>query len=99
MVFNLGTSLTVANAGEIKQALLGLVHANQTVQLDASALTEVDVAGLQLLCATHRFATAQGKAVDWARGDRAGWKQAAATAGFVGGRGCAANCLCNGGER
>jgi hypothetical protein len=97
MLFNLGTSLTIANAGEIKQALLGLVQANQAITLDASALIEVDVAGLQLLCATHRFATAQGKSVDWAGGRRAGLVQAAAGAGFAGqGRGCAASCLCNG---
>ena len=99
MVFNLGTSLTLANAGEAKQALLKALQGNRSVTLDASALTEVDVAGLQLLCAAHRFAAANGKKVAWARGERPAVATTAAAAGFGSGRGCAVGCLCNGRER
>ena len=99
MVLKLGSSLTLANAGEIKQALLSGLHKTKVLTLDAGALTDVDVAGLQVLCATHRLAVAQGKTVAFVAGPLPGLAAAAAKAGFGPGRGCASDCLCAGGRQ
>jgi anti-anti-sigma regulatory factor len=94
MVLKLGSALTLANASEIKQALLSGLHKTKALTLDAGALTDVDVAGLQVLCATHRLAVAQGKTVGFVPGPLPGLAAAAAAAGFGPGRGCAPDCLC-----
>ena len=99
MVVKLGSSLTLANAGEIKQALLSGLQKTEALSLDAGALTDLDVAGLQVLCATHRMAVAQGKSVRFVAGPLPGLSAAAAKAGFGPGRGCAPDCLCAGGPR
>jgi anti-anti-sigma regulatory factor len=99
MVFKLGSSLTLANAGEVKQALLSGLHKTVALSLDAGVLTDVDVAGLQVLCATHRLATAQRKTVRFVAGPLPGLAAAAAKAGFGPGRGCAPDCLCAGGRQ
>jgi anti-anti-sigma regulatory factor len=53
--------LTIAQVCQLKEALLrGLDEAGQVV-LDIGAAGDIDVAGLQLLCAAHRFAKSQGK--------------------------------------
>ena len=94
MLFKLGEGLTIANAREVKQALLEGLQGHDALSLEACALAEIDVAGLQLLCATHRFAIARGKQVSFAPGPRPGLAAAAAKAGFAPGRGCPADCLC-----
>lgn len=55
--------MTIARVGLLRESLLqGLAEAER-MTLDLTGVEEVDVAGLQLLCATHRFAVAQGKSV------------------------------------
>jgi anti-anti-sigma regulatory factor len=98
MVLKLGRGLTLANAGEVKQALLNGLQNTEALSLDAGDLTDVDVAGLQVLCATHRLAVAQGKTVAFVKGPLPGLAAAAARAGFGPGRGCAPACLCAGGR-
>ena len=98
MVLKLGSRLTLANAIEVKQSMLGALSAGGDLTLDAGDLTDVDVAGLQLLCATHRLAVAKGQRVTFAGGSPKGVAAAAASAGFGPGRGCAADCLCAGGQ-
>jgi ABC-type transporter Mla MlaB component len=98
MVVHLGTSLTLANAAEVKQRLLLELQKDEALALDGAALVELDVAGLQLLCATHRLAKARGKSIGYTAGARSGLAKAAAAAGFGPGRGCAPECLCAGGQ-
>lgn len=53
--------LTIAQGGQLKEALLlGLDEADRVV-IDIGAVSDVDISGLQLLCAAHRFAVAHGK--------------------------------------
>ena len=54
-------NLTAARAAEIRDALLTQLGSGGDLELDLSAVTEVDVAGLQLLCAAHRSAVAAGR--------------------------------------
>lgn len=54
-------SMTILHGAEIKQALLEAMAAADTVILDLTEVTEVDVIGMQFVCATHRAALADGK--------------------------------------
>lgn len=79
--------LTIAQVCQLKAALLrGLEEAGQVV-FDIGAVGDVDVAGLQLLCAAHRFAKQQGKELQLTGiGDRA--RELARTSGFAHGMMC-----------
>lgn len=99
MPVNLGESLTVGHARALKDAILEALRGAEPLQLDASALREIDVAGLQLLCATSRFAAAHGKTVGFTETLHPVLTAAATAAGFGPGRGCAPDCLCAGGRR
>ena len=46
----LGSALTLANAGEVAETLRGALAGGGKVTLDATAVGEVDLAGLQLIC-------------------------------------------------
>jgi anti-anti-sigma regulatory factor len=94
MVVNFGTSLNLANVGEMKQRLLEALGSGGPLSLDATGLNEIDVTGLQLLCATHRHAAARGTKVSLTAGARPDIAATARAAGFAPGRGCAADCLC-----
>jgi len=50
--------LTIYRALELKQTLLDTVEAQPKVELDLSAVTEIDTAGLQLLMLAKRAAQA-----------------------------------------
>ncbi|MCM2264113.1 MAG: STAS domain-containing protein [Desulfuromonadales bacterium] len=53
--------LTVAAVREVSEALLRGFETSEQVVLDLGTANDVDIAGLQLLCAAHRFAVAHGK--------------------------------------
>jgi anti-anti-sigma regulatory factor len=83
MVLKLKAELSIAGAAELKAALLAALAAEGPVSLDASAVTAVDLAGLQLLCAAHKSAALAGKALSFApRGRSEVLDRAAATGGF-----------------
>jgi ABC-type transporter Mla MlaB component len=54
-------AVTVAQVGQLKAMLMEAVEQAQTVLVDLSRAEPVDMAGLQLFCAAHRFARACGK--------------------------------------
>ncbi|MEI8396682.1 MAG: STAS domain-containing protein [Rhodospirillaceae bacterium] len=59
----LGGRLTIHRAGQMWGEVLGALASCRQLTLDASALEEVDIAGLQLLIAARRSAAAAGKSV------------------------------------
>ena len=59
----LSGALTIAHAEEIKRLLLVALSGTGDVLLDAAEVTDVDLAGLQLLCAAHRAALQAGRRV------------------------------------
>jgi anti-anti-sigma regulatory factor len=88
------TELTLARAAEVRDVLLAALGASDRLTLDLSAVAEADVAGLQLLCALHRSALAQGKPLEVAQGCRSQVLEALIdAAGFRRRRGCADGCL------
>ena len=56
-------ALTIARAEELKRLLLVALSGTDDVLLDVEAVTEVDLTGLQLLCAAHRAALQAGRRV------------------------------------
>lgn len=79
--------LTIAQVCQLREALLqGFDEAGQMV-VDISTVADIDVAGLQLLCAAHRYAKQQGKELLLVGiGDRV--RELARTAGFAHGMMC-----------
>ena len=53
--------VTIQHVGDLKKALADAVRNAKLVTVDVSSTTAVDVAGVQLLCAGHRFSTSYGK--------------------------------------
>lgn len=83
MITPLPQQLTIAGAEELKAALMAALAAGEPVELDGRAVQEVDVAGLQVLCAARRSATAHGLVLAFAPGARSeALDQAIALAGL-----------------
>lgn len=53
-VVKVSGSMTVQYMAELKTGLLQALEAGNELSLDLSGVTEVDLSGLQLLCAAHR---------------------------------------------
>jgi anti-anti-sigma regulatory factor len=92
-VVKLGASLTLGNAGEIKETLAAAVAGGGKITLDAGAVEEIDLAGLQLICAAHRAATHDGRELEIA-GRCAALTDAIGALGFGRDVGCGERCLC-----
>ncbi|WP_429884686.1 STAS domain-containing protein [Geoalkalibacter halelectricus] len=54
----LGTALTVAEAAPLRLALMKALDSCEELVLEAGGVEDVDVAGLQILCAVHRAGVA-----------------------------------------
>jgi phospholipid transport system transporter-binding protein len=61
----LEADLRLAAAPALRERLLAALAAGEPVQLDGGAVTQVDTATLQLLCAFVRDAAAKSLAVTW----------------------------------
>ena len=53
--------VTIQHVGELKEALADAIEEATQVTVDVSSATAVDVAGVQLLCACHRFTMSCGR--------------------------------------
>jgi len=95
-------SVTIGQAAGFKEALLEALQVASELRLDLSGVTEIDLTGLQLLCATHQSAQASGKKVSVDDGGNRAYLDVVVNAGFprnVGcGRGCSEACIWVGGE-
>lgn len=60
-VLSINEDLTISHVGTLKEKLVDAFSRAEKVTVDLSATAAVDVAGLQLLCACHRFCSAKGK--------------------------------------
>jgi anti-anti-sigma regulatory factor len=91
----LSPSLTLANAGEVKEALQAAMTGTGRITVDATAVSEVDLAGLQLICATHRAAARDRRELEIVGGPGCSALTAAiGTLGFGRDVGCGERCLC-----
>lgn len=53
--------MTIYQAAELKQTLATALQQSETLEIDLSAIGEIDTAGVQLLIATKKSAQAAGK--------------------------------------
>jgi anti-anti-sigma regulatory factor len=63
----LAPELTIREAGELQQRLLALLDGGGAVRLDASGVTLIDTAGLQLLAALATGLRVEGRELQWAK--------------------------------
>lgn len=61
--------LTIRSVGEFKNSLLEAFDSAEQVTVDVSSTTDVDVAGVQLLCACQRSSASRGKQMRLRLGD------------------------------
>jgi anti-anti-sigma regulatory factor len=94
-------SVTISQAAEFKAALLEALQGADELQVDLSGATGVDLATLQLLCATHQSCELVGKRFGVVDGEGL-FRSVAAEAGFVRHVGCArdntGSCIWVGGD-
>ena len=57
-------ALTVAEVGALRTLLLEALGESPRVQVDLGQVVEIDVAGVQLLCAAHRLAASSGRLLE-----------------------------------
>lgn len=83
MTLELPKELTVARAAELKALLLSAFERGEGLELNAGAVSEVDVAGLQVLCAARSSAVARNLELAFSPGPRsAALAKTIAAAGF-----------------
>ncbi len=63
VIMKMSGELTVSHVVQAKSVLLEALGRLDYLELDLSLMTEVDISGLQLLCAAHRTAKTQGKRI------------------------------------
>lgn len=79
---HLGTQLTIAEAADLREALMKALQACEELVLDATAVTCIDVTGLQSLCAVHRTGVANQCEVRLQGLDNSVWREVLPLAGF-----------------
>ena len=95
--------MTIQNAGDLRNALMEAFSEGDGVCLEMGKVTEVDLAGLQLLCAAHRTSITNKKHFSISGIDTEAIKCVIRDAGFPRHTGCAEDvnktCIWTGGEK
>lgn len=93
---------TIAHAEALKTELLAALNAAPEVRVDLSELEEIDLTGLQLLCAAHHSAQHREKAFLVHDGGNQKYRDVVSNAGFQRHVGCArdnsSSCIWVGGD-
>jgi anti-anti-sigma regulatory factor len=82
MTVALPPTLTILQVAEYRRTLLAALEGGAELEVDAGALTEIDVAGLQLLEAAHQSALHRGVALRFPGGRRDVIERCAALVGL-----------------
>jgi anti-anti-sigma factor len=90
-VLNLEGALTVQQAKDLKDALLSALGSADQVSLRLEQVTEIDIAGLQVLCSAYRTAMARNKGLILSGPVPDGFAKAVADSGYSCRSGCSAN--------
>jgi ABC-type transporter Mla MlaB component len=73
--------------GKLQQELLAAFTQSENINMDLSGVTELDLAGMQLLCSAHRSSIVQGKEFRVSGYNPLLWEMAAAS-GHLRSKGC-----------
>jgi anti-anti-sigma regulatory factor len=94
MMVELPAEMVLARAREVRAQLLSALAAGEPLELDTGKVEQVDVTGLQLLCALHKSAAAHGQTLVFSETREGDVMSAAALrAGFRRHQGCLPGCL------
>jgi anti-anti-sigma factor len=94
VVMAIAGPMTVQYAGELRDHLLEVFAKAKNVTVDLSGVTDIDVAGLQLLCSAHRTADYAKTRFAMTGGQGAVIREAAEVAGLQRQTGCSED-VCN----
>ncbi len=94
MRVRLPVEFTIHHVSSLKQELLQALRSGEPIELDGTEVQDVDVAGIQLLCALHRDASRRGLTMTVHRSDgtAAMFDQVCDVSGFRRKTGCLAGC-------
>lgn len=101
-VVHLSGRVTIAHALELKQALLDALHLGTGVRVDLGGVVEIDLSGLQIMCAAHQSAQTLGTLFQVCDAGNPLYREVVEGAGFQRHVGCArdnsTSCIWVGGE-
>lgn len=102
VVITIAGSMTIPYASELRDHLLAVFEKSNAVTADLCGVTEIDVAGLQLLCAAHRSSVFRNKRFSIVSGPESVVWEAADAAGQLRQVGCVVDvchtCIWTGGK-
>jgi anti-anti-sigma factor len=99
-ILALSGELSLLQAEQLKMQLTQALEACGHVRIDVKAVTDIDLASLQLLCAAHRSAGSQGKQLALMPQPSEAFRARVVQAGLTHRDGCGQSpCLWSGGER
>jgi anti-anti-sigma regulatory factor len=75
--------MTISQIGVLKDRLVEAFAGADQVTVDVSVATAIDVAGVQLLCACHRFSVGRGKRMCLKLGENVQFAQFLGEVGFA----------------
>jgi ABC-type transporter Mla MlaB component len=84
---NVVGSVVLPFIGKLQQELLAAFAQTENINMDLSGVTELDLAGMQLLCSAHRSSIVQGKQFRVSGYNPLLWEMAAAS-GHLRNKGC-----------
>jgi len=90
--FHFEGGITIGHVAELKERLVEALNSADKITLDVSEVNAVDIAGVQLLCACHRYCREHGKTVSLANSGNA------IVFDFLDGTGFSRNFGCNGND-
>lgn len=94
MIVELPIEFTLRCVAETRKGMVTALQSREALEIDATKVAEVDVAGLQLLCSLHRGAVRLGMRVVFCGGYRGAIiQETQSKAGFARHVGCAPECL------
>jgi anti-anti-sigma factor len=88
LVVHLSGSMTIHYAVEIKDALLAALNNSSKLTCNLAQVSDIDLAALQLICATHKSSCASGKKFEVVGIEREDFHNVLECAGFSRHVGC-----------
>jgi anti-anti-sigma regulatory factor len=80
--------MTIRYSVAAREALLEAIKGSDNIELNLEGIQEIDIVGLQMICASHRSAAAKGKSFSVRGFDNEVVNSAAAVGGFYRMAGC-----------
>jgi anti-anti-sigma factor len=102
-ILSLNGELTLPHAAQFRNELMQALDSAQRIIIDPQGLSDIDLSGMQLLCAAHQSALAIGKEILLDRDQSTVFKQRCEQAGLTCGHQCGREnnlaCFWKGGDR